>query len=183
MAGECMSSPRHANKREVFQRIYDRLRLGMQGTPYENRIYIVCGSDMPENIRDRDYLLLRSGGGTFDSRIMQSSGPIVVPYSGTAVVEVWKNNRQDRSGISEHILLTEDSGLFEVEQTILSSLCGTLLETTDDPYQGLLTEMMFPVDDSEPIRVSDETFDERANVSMSRAVLSVTFSVKFHWQL
>lgn len=173
-------SPMHTTKQEVFTRIVALLK---QGVPdYANRIYLVCGREMPDNVRDRDYLIVRVGGGRFDRRVMEASGPNVVPYECTCTVEVWKNNRLDRNGLSEAVLL-QDSGLLRVEQAILSCLSGTYLESEDKPHEGLLTTALLPEDDSEPARDVDEVWEENGNKTASRAVLGVTFTVRFYWQL
>lgn len=174
-------SPMHTTKQEVFKRILDLLRKGLPD--YANRIYLVAGQDMPDNVRDKDFLVVRAGGGQFNRRIMEASGPVVVPYEGSCTVEVWKNNRQDRNGTSEHILLSDQAGLFEVEQAILSCMSGTYLASVDKPFEGLLTTAMFPLDDSEPQRQQDEVWEENGNKTASRAVLGITFNVAFMWQL
>ncbi len=172
----------HSTKKEVFTRLRDKLRQGLPA--FENRIVCVCGMDQPTNFMDRDFILVRARGGSFDWPAMMGSGPYVMPYSGTVAVEVWKNSRLDRSGADDILLLSDDTGLFDVERDIIATLAGSHLELTDSPFtSGVLTEALMPVSDGDPERNKNETFGGTAHTSTSRGVLSIEFGIKFHWKL
>lgn len=176
-----MASPSHTTKKEVLQRIKARLQSRMSA--YADRIFIVIGNDLPSNIRDKTFIIIRPLGGSFNWRQMQAAGSVVAAYEGTVSIEVWKESRVDRQGLSESVL-TDDNGLLDLEQQIVSALIGSLLESTADPYSGILTTELMPVSDGDPVRSHDESFGggEPSTVGC-RCIQAVSFATNYFWDL
>lgn len=176
-----MASISHTTKREVLQRIKARLQDRLP--EYRDRVFIVIGNDLPMNIRDKTFLIIRPLGGSFNWSQMQAAGSVVAAYEGTVAIEVWKEHRLDRQGLSESVLV-DDNGLLDLEQQIVSGLIGTLLPTTDDPYGGILTAELMPVSDGDPMRNHDETFGggEPSTIGC-RCIQSISFATNFMWDL
>lgn len=176
-----MASPSKTTKREVLQRIKARLQDRM--SEYRDRIYIVIGNDLPSNLRDKTFIVIRPLGGSFNWNQMTSAGSVVAAYEGTVSIEVWKEHRLDRQGLSESVL-TDDNGLLDLEQQIVSALIGSLLESTADPYGGILTTELMPVSDGDPMRNHDESFGggEPSTVGC-RCVQAISFATNYFWDL
>ncbi len=168
-------------KREVMQRLMALVRKSVP--TYENRVYFCVGNEQTPNVRDHEFIVVRAPGGQFDQNVMRGSGPPVAPYSTVVVIEIRRNNRQDRTGTDE-ISVVEDSGILDVQESIISGLAGSHLELESDRFgTAILTEPLMPVMDSDIERDSNEVDGDSGPGTNSRLVLAMTFTVNFHWKL
>jgi hypothetical protein len=175
-----MGAIRHTTKREVLQRAVALLETS--NTKYKHRVFVMSGSDLPPNVNDHD-LLTVSLSGQFSYNEQAAAGQNVVPYQGTMAVSVWHACRTDRQGTDKDALLTESTGLFDLERDILSAMLGSLLPGINVAYDPILTQCLYVMNDTEATRSTDGVFGKTPTGDMAKAVLTVAFGTDFHWDL
>lgn len=175
-----MGAIRHTTKREVLQRVASLLETSH--ALYKSRVFVMCGNDLPPNIKDHDLLTVSIAGGEFSYREQQGAGQHVVPYQGTLRVSLWHTCRTDRQGVDKDALLADNTGLFRLQAYVLRTLLGNYLQG-DEAYDPILTQALYAVSDTEASRNADGVFGKTPSGDMAQAVLTINFGTDFHWDL
>jgi len=174
-----MGAIRHTTKREVLQRAATLLEFS--SAVYKSRVFVMCGNELPPNIKDHDLLTVSIAGGEFGYKEQQGAGENVVPYAGTLRVSLWHTCRTDRQGVDKDMLLAENGGLFRLQADVLRTLLGSYLQG-DEEYDPILTQALYAVSDTESSRM-DGVFGKTPSGDMAQAVLTTNFGADFHWDL
>ena len=175
-----MGAIRHTTKREVLQRVATLLE--SSHAVYKSRVFVMCGNELPPNIKDHDLLTVSIAGGAFSYREQQGSGENIVPYQGTLQVSLWHTCRTDRQGVDKDLLLAEGMGLFRLQANVLRTMIGQYLHG-DEVYDPILTQGIYAVSDTEASRAADGVFGRTPAGDMAQAVLTTNFGTDFHWDL
>lgn len=172
-----MPSIAYTTKREVLLRVRNKLQTTVP--KYRDRVFVVSGDDIADNLRDREFLTVSIAGGQFDFAAM--SGGYALPYQASLRVNFYKIHRLDRQGTDESVLLDLD-GLLTDEMSVISSLYQSYLDEglCGEPETKILAEPLMPLSDSEMVRMSDEAFGGSGKSDQARCVLTLEFGCKFH---
>ena len=164
---------RQTNMVEVAERFGRLLRSVVPA--FEQRIHWVIGDSPPaEAIRDQELITYSFQGGQFDYP-NQVGGPIV-DWHGSVRVCVWASNYSDVNGASSQLLVGTPHGLYRMEQKLLL-MCGSNLED-GDPLDLILLDGIKALNDDVSHQASSDAWQDKFT-----AVLSVTFSIDFQWDL
>ena len=175
-----MGAIRNTTKREVLQRAVALLETS--NAKYKNRVFVMAGNDLPPNINDHD-LLTVSLSGQFSYNEQAAAGEKVVPYQGTLSVNAWHACRTDRQGTDKDSILTESTGLFDLERDILNAMLGSLLPGINVAYDPILTQCLYVMNDTEATRSADGVFGKTPSGDMAKSIMTVNFGTDFHWDL
>ena len=163
-------------KRDVLLRVRNKL----QTIPkYRDRVFIVNGEQIDDNLRDAEFLTLSMAAGTFEFAVMVGGGSI--PYQSTIRIGFHKMDARDRQGTDEVVTLDTD-GIYNDELTVIQTLWNSFLDEglCGETADKILIEPLMPLNDGELQRQNDEAFGGQGHFDSSRCVLHLDFGCKFH---